>query len=241
MNTKRQQKIANYFLYSLKFTLPVLFGVLILGFIFTKSVTSPLNYKQPNNLLGNLAGNLNLTGLDDSSYDVSYKYHVPSSEILRYLRKYSSNLDIEEAKLLADLIRKECKRYNLNPFLVLAIIKVESSFDPMAVSSKGAVGLMQMMPETAMYLAPKKGIIIDDQSIIADPLINVELGIYYFYKLLIRYNKLESALFAYNYGPARFETITSRKDSDIKVPKYVTKVIQFKNYLERKSQIAKQS
>jgi len=231
MNTKKQQKIGNYFLYSLKFALPVFFGVLILGFIFTKSVTSPLNYKRPNNLLGNLAGNLNLTGLDDSSYDVSYKYHVPSSEILRYLRKYSSNLDIEEAKLLADLIRKECKRYNLNPFLVLAIIKVESSFNPMAVSSKGAVGLMQMMPETAMYLAPKKG----------DPLVNVELGIYYFYKLLKRYNKLESALFAYNYGPARFETITSRKDSVVKVPKYVIKVIQFKNYLERKSLIAKQS
>ena len=231
MNTKRRQKIANYFLYSLRFTLPVLFGILILGFIFTKSVRSPLNYKEPNNLLENLINNLNLTGLDDSSYDVSYKYHVPSSEILKYLRKYSSNLEIEEAKMLADLIRKECKRYNLNPFLVLAIIKVESSFNPMAVSSKGAVGLMQMMPETAMYMAPQKGLTIDDESIIADPLVNVELGIYYFYKLLKRYNKLESALFAYNYGPRTFETITNRKDSDIKVPKYVTKVIKFKNSL----------
>lgn len=241
MKNQRQQKLANYFIYSLKFTLPVIFVVLILGFLFTKSIRSPLYYKQSNNLLGNLVNNLNLTGLDDSSYDVSYKYHVPSSEILKYLRKYSSNLEIEEAKMLADLIRKECKRYNLNPFLVLAIIKVESSFNPMAVSSKGAVGLMQMMPETAMYLAPKKGINIDDESIIADPLVNVELGIYYFYKLLKRYNKLESALFAYNYGPGRFETIINRKDGYKKIPKYVDKVIKFKNYLERKSLITKQS
>jgi len=241
MNNQKQQKLANYFLYSLRFTLPVLFGVLILGFIFTKSVRFPLNYKEPNNLLGNLVNNLNLTGLDDSSYDVSYKYHVPSSEILKYIRKYSSNIEIEEAKLLADLIKKECKRYNLNPYLVLAIIKVESSFNPMAVSSKGAMGLMQMMPETARYIAPKKGITIDDESIIADPLVNVELGIYYFYNLLKRYNKLESALFAYNYGPTKFETLISREDSKVKVPKYVTKVIKFKNYLERKSLIAKKS
>jgi soluble lytic murein transglycosylase len=241
MDIKRQQKLANYFLYSFRFTLPVLFGALVLGFLFTNSVRSTSNYKKPNNLFGNLVSNLNLTGLDDSSYDASFKYRVPSSEILKYLRKYSSNLEIEEAKLLADLIRRECKRYNLNPYLVLAIIKVESSFNPMAVSSKGAVGLMQMMPETALYLAPKKGINIDDESIIADPLVNVELGIYYFYKLLKRYNKLESALFAYNYGPTKFETITSSEDSDIKVPKYVSKVIKFKNYLERKSLVAKQS
>ncbi|NIP31228.1 MAG: transglycosylase SLT domain-containing protein, partial [Candidatus Dadabacteria bacterium] len=75
--------------------------------------------------------------------------------------------------MLAELINKECKRYNLNPYLVLAIIKVESSFNPMAVSPKGAVGLMQVMPETAIYLASKKGMKIDDKSIIADPLINV--------------------------------------------------------------------
>ncbi|NIT13959.1 MAG: transglycosylase SLT domain-containing protein [Candidatus Dadabacteria bacterium] len=221
--------------------MPLFFGVLIIGFLSTSSPRSLQNHKQPNNLLGSMVKNLNITGLDDTSYDVSYKYSVPSSEILKYLRKYSTNLEIEEAVLLAELIKKECKRYNLNPYLVLAIIKVESSFNPMAVSSRGAVGLMQVMPETAMYIAPKKGINIVDESIIADPLVNVELGIYYFYKLLKRYNKLESALFAYNYGPGRFETIISKEDSEAVVPSYVNKVIRFKNYLERKSLVAKQS
>ncbi len=210
-----------------------------MGFILSKSLGSPLNYKQPNNLVGNLVSSLNLTGLDDSSYDVSYK--VASSEILKNIRRYSSNLEAEEAEMLAELINKECKRYNLNPYLVLAIIKVESSFNPMAVSPKGAVGLMQVMPETAIYLASKKGMKIDDKSIIADPLINVQLGIYYFYNLLKRYNKLESALFAYNYGPGKFETIISREDSEIELPEYVDKVITFKKYLERKSIVAKQS
>ncbi|NIP39163.1 MAG: lytic transglycosylase domain-containing protein [Candidatus Dadabacteria bacterium] len=239
MSNQEYQKIAKYTYRTAKFGLTVLFGILLMGFIATNSFRSLQNYKQPNNLIGSLVSNLNITGLDDSSYDVSYK--VASNEILKNIRRYSSNLEPEEAHMLADLINKECKRYNLNPYLVLAIIKVESSFNPMAVSSKGAVGLMQVMPETAVYLASKKGMTIDDESLIADPLINVQLGIYYFHNLLKRYNKLESALFAYNYGPGKFETITSREDSEVKVPEYVNKVITFKKYLERKSLIAKQS
>ena len=239
MSNYLQHKIAKYIFRTTRFALPIILGAFVLGFVFTMPLRDMQSHRQTGNLFGSLVSNLNLTGLDDSSYDVSYK--VASKEILKNIRRYSQNLEAEEAKMLAELINKECKRYNLNPYLVLAIIKVESSFNPMAVSSKGAVGLMQMMPETAVYLASKKGITIDDESLIADPLINVQLGIYYFHKLLKRYNKLESALFAYNYGPGRFETLRDDEDSEVKLPAYVSKVIDFKNYLERKSLIAKQS
>lgn len=231
----KNTKIAGYLHMSVRFMIPIAIGVFAIAFVFTAVVASPFNYKQPNNMLGNLVNNLNLTGLDDSSYDASYKISVPSSEILKYVLKYAKNIEPEDAVLLADLIKKECKRYNLNPFLVLAIIHVESSFNPMAVSSQGAVGLMQMMPETAMYIAPKKGLNIADESLIADPLVNVELGIYYFSRLLKRYNKLESALFAYNYGPGRFESLSESEDGQMPLPKYVNKVLTFKTYLERKS------
>ncbi|HSG31354.1 MAG TPA: lytic transglycosylase domain-containing protein [Thermodesulfobacteriota bacterium] len=239
MNNYKQLTIASYIFRTTKFILPIILGALVLGFVFSAPLRDMHTYRQTGNLLGNIVDNLNLTGLDDSSYNLSYK--VASDQILKNIRRYSQNLEKEEAQMLADLINKECKRYNLNPYLVLAIIKVESSFNPMAVSSKGAIGLMQVMPETAFYLASKKGMIIDDESLIADPLINVQLGIYYFHNLLKRYNKLESALFAYNYGPGRFETITNSEENEVKMPEYVRKVITFKKYLERKSLIAKQS
>ena len=58
---------------------------------------------------------------------------------------------------------------------------------------------------------------------------NVQLGIYYFNSLFKRYSDIESALFAYNYGPGKFEILSA----NIKVvPAYVKKVIKFKDYLE---------
>lgn len=69
---------------------------------------------------------------------------VPTSGIFNYIVRHSNKIEVENAQKLAEPIRKECKRYNLNPYLVLAIIKVEGGFNPLAISPKGALGLMQM-------------------------------------------------------------------------------------------------
>ncbi|MGH7889398.1 MAG: lytic transglycosylase domain-containing protein, partial [Thermodesulfobacteriota bacterium] len=134
-----------------------------------------------------------------------------------------------EAQKLAKLIRKECDNYDLDPFLILAIIQVESRFDPIAVSNRGAIGLMQVMPGTADFIAEELGVSINSGKSLYDPLINVKLGIYYFSILLERFETTHDALVAYNVGPTRF---SNTKSLQKRTPSYVRKVLSFKNLLE---------
>jgi soluble lytic murein transglycosylase-like protein len=85
-------------------------------------------------------------------------------------------------------------RYNLDTELVLRIIEAESGGDPRAVSPKGAMGLMQLMPETARALG------VSDPF---DPVQNIEGGVRYLSHLLQRFGDLRLALAAYNAGPGR--------------------------------------
>ncbi|MDD5091557.1 MAG: lytic transglycosylase domain-containing protein [Candidatus Wallbacteria bacterium] len=86
-----------------------------------------------------------------------------------------------------------CKAEGVDPDLINAVVSVESSFDPEAVSGKGATGLMQLMPKTASELGVKDLTDIDD---------NLKGGISYLSGLLSRYGgDLEKALAAYNAGP----------------------------------------
>ncbi len=95
------------------------------------------------------------------------------------------------------LIQQASKKFSVDPYLVKAVIKAESDFDYQAVSSKGAQGLMQLMPETA-----------DDMEV-ADPFNpeeNIFGGTRYLGLLLVRYkNDKNLALAAYNAGPKRVE------------------------------------
>jgi soluble lytic murein transglycosylase-like protein len=86
----------------------------------------------------------------------------------------------------------------MNPSVIKSIIAVESGFDPMARSSKGAMGLMQLMPETAQELG------VSDPW---DPTENITGGTKYISWLLRKYNgDLTKALAAYNAGPNAVDT-----------------------------------
>lgn len=93
---------------------------------------------------------------------------------------------------IANLIELTAKQHDLDPLLLTAIMAQESNFNPQAVSSKGAMGLMQLMPETAAQLG-----VLDA----FDPSQNIEAGARYFKSLLRRYNGDHAlALAAYNAG-----------------------------------------
>ena len=96
-----------------------------------------------------------------------------------------------------DLIEHHAANHGLSPDLVRAVIQAESGFNPRAVSSKGAIGLMQLMPATAGELGVSDPFRPDD---------NIRAGVSYLAQLMARYNKnLELALAAYNAGPRSVE------------------------------------
>jgi soluble lytic murein transglycosylase len=92
----------------------------------------------------------------------------------------------------------------LNPYLVLSIIRQESAFNPTAISSSGARGLMQLMPATAQELLTKLKLPQEPASRLHDPQLSITLGTHYFAGLMQRYQgNVVLALTGYNAGPAR--------------------------------------
>ena len=90
--------------------------------------------------------------------------------------------------------------YGMEPNLVYAIIKAESKFSPKAVSSAGAVGLMQIMPKTFSEDICHKIGLSDDTDLLFEPEINIQVGVWYFTRWYAYYGTAEEALAAYNAG-----------------------------------------
>ena len=115
-------------------------------------------------------------------------------------------------------------QHGIDPHLIRAVIKTESNFDPLAISPKGAQGLMQLMPATAREL---------DVSDPLDPQDNINGGAKCLRFLLDSYNwDLELSLAAYNAGPGRVKTLIPNIPE---TRKYVAKVLaSYQNYQMRR-------
>jgi soluble lytic murein transglycosylase len=98
------------------------------------------------------------------------------------------------------IVRGHADNYSLDPALLAAVIYQESKFKPDARSTSGAIGLMQLLPDTAKGIALHTGgsaFRVDD---LYDPEINVRYGAWYLRHLLRKYGDERSALAAYNAG-----------------------------------------
>jgi soluble lytic murein transglycosylase len=99
-----------------------------------------------------------------------------------------------------DIIRQQAEEKDLDPAMIAAVIYAESRFDPRE-SKAGALGLMQITPDTAALIARLSGGIDFRTSDLADPEINIRYGSYFLRYLLDRYQGNETAaLAAYNAG-----------------------------------------
>lgn len=119
---------------------------------------------------------------------------------------------------IAPAVTEAAKTHLIDHAWIYAIIRTESNFDPMAVSNKGAAGMMQLMPKTA------QGLGVTDRFNIRE---NIMGGTQYFRQLLDRFGDTDLALAAYVSGPQRVEE-AGRKVPDIEeVRDYIRTVKKF--------------
>jgi len=118
---------------------------------------------------------------------------------------------------LNDIIQKASQAHNVDAGLISAVIRAESNFDPAGTSSKGAMGLMQLMPETARELGVENPY---------DPEENVMGGVRYLRSLLNRYaGNVKDALAAYNWGMGNLERNPGRLPAETRG--YIAKVMKY--------------
>ncbi|MDL2310825.1 lytic transglycosylase domain-containing protein, partial [Peptostreptococcaceae bacterium OttesenSCG-928-C18] len=98
-----------------------------------------------------------------------------------------------------DYINKYSEEYDVDPILILSVIKVESNFNEKAESHMNAVGLMQIVPETGEWIAEKLKIDYTDE-MLKDPEMNIKLGTYYLSYLINHFQDTDLAIVAYNGG-----------------------------------------
>ena len=134
-----------------------------------------------------------LSALDDAGefnlcIKISYSYN--SDNYYKYPRGYRS------------IVSKYSKKYGVDPYLIFALTREESLFNPLAKSWVGAKGLMQLMNKTANSLDRELNI----KSNLFNPEDNINLGTFYLMKLMKRFdNNIPSVLAAYNGGPHNVE------------------------------------
>lgn len=102
-------------------------------------------------------------------------------------------------------VMKYSSEYAVPPHLVFAVIKTESNFDPRALSSAGAMGLMQILPSTYSWMASVLGEVAVTE-MLYDPELNIKYGTYYLSYLHARFGSWEKAIIAYNWGEGNFSS-----------------------------------
>ena len=152
--------------------------------------------------------------------------NVPTSRKYRlYLRERTFNsVNQIHSNKYDHIINRASKLHGVSFPLLKAIIKVESDFNPRAVSKKGAKGLMQLMPEKIRTFKIKDPF---------DPSENIMAGARYIRELLDRYKgKVQLTLAAYNAGPSRvdrFQRIPPYKETE----NYIQKVMMYYRQLRK--------
>ena len=144
--------------------------------------------------------------------------NVPFAPSAYELQADGIKSSLNKSKLKHILIYTEalCWEYGVDYEMVKAVIQTESDWNHKAVSTSGAIGLMQILPSTAMseFQTPKQDLF--------DPYVNVTVGIKYLSQLNQHFDDLESTLTAYSHGP----TVTKKYSNNYISNNFYVKRVQ---------------
>ena len=169
-------------------------------------------------MLVSVMANLTITLIQDASHPVKYE----------------------------EIVEKYASQYNVPEYIVYAVINTESKFDPNSKSSDGALGLMQMTPDTFKYIASDEHLDEDTEfESLTDPETSIRFGAYYLRYLFNEFKNWSAAYAAYDAGEAQvrewLSDPTYSKDGETlkKIPlaetkKYVSKTESAADYYKDK-------
>lgn len=163
-----------------------------------------------------------LTGM--ISKEVKREFYI--TKIVNNISLYNNILDSKSIYEISKTIYEESIKYNFNPLLITALIKVESNFEPKTISDSYAYGLCQVRRFIAPELAENIGIKWDGaEKTLFDPINNIKIGVYYLSILNRDFNDLKTAIIAYNQGPYKVqEQSTNNQELN---QEYINKVLDY--------------
>lgn len=139
----------------------------------------------------------NSVEMDEDEIPIVYNKVTLRDTIHELITNRNYKINVFDGLYISQAVQASSKEFNLDPYLIIAIIEVESGYNYNATSHCGAMGVMQLMPITANSLANRLGLIEFDPYDIND---NIRLGSFYLSRLLSRYKRLDYVASAYNGG-----------------------------------------
>ena len=135
-------------------------------------------------------------------------------------------------KAVKHLIREASQAHGIEPELLQAVMAAESGFDPLPISPRGAVGLMQIMPATAQEHGVSGSKLQSVEALLTDPRINIHTGARMLAKLQAQFpERLELAVAAYNAGAGAVRRAGRQVPAISETRKYVQTVLQIYQFL----------
>lgn len=131
-----------------------------------------------------------------------------------------------QAKNIAKTVLENAERHDLSVSLILAVMETESSFQPRAFSKAGAMGLLQVLPETAEEVARLNSISYEGPHELWNPVKNIEIGTAYLAYLKKRFSHQHLYLAAYNFGPTAIRRRVKNGDRWLENTKFYVNKIQ---------------
>lgn len=199
---------------------PVAYATLCMGMLFATAVSADIfRYVDRN-------GDIHYTNVpNDSRYKIHRRFddtNPITSTLAKEIRHYGPSV----RKRYEEHIQAAAREHNVDPALIHAVISAESGYNPFARSSKGAAGLMQLMPETARRFGARNRL---------DPGQNIRAGVRYLRKLMDLFdNDLELVLAAYNAGENAVIRFGHRVPPYSETMTYVPRVLEYyKRYRTR--------
>lgn len=131
-------------------------------------------------------------------------------QIFKAIDDFQIGFKDEEIKQLTNVIYDESKKYQYDPLFVMAVILTESSFRRGQTSSKGARGLMQVVPFVGQNVAPRAGVDWSGKETLFEPESNIKLGTLHLFEYILKFGDVKKAIMAYNVGESKLRGMMAK-------------------------------